>query len=76
MKQNLTVEQSSQLITLGVDESKASLCRIQHEADGEIEYRIVPHDEFCYEMNCLHPKPIFNLSDVLEMLPKVITEKR
>lgn len=75
MKTKLTPEQSQRLIELGVDPSKASMCQIQHSADGETIYRIVEHDEFCYEMSCLHPKPIFNLSDILSLLPKEICER-
>lgn len=72
MKDRLTAEQSNRFIELGVDPSKASMCQIQHSADGETVYRIVEHDEYCYEMSCLHPKPIFTLSDVLTLLPKEI----
>ena len=71
-KTKLTVEQSAKLIELGVDASLASKCRVQHEADFEVEYRIVPHDEFCYEMASLNPQPIFDLSDILSILPKEI----
>ena len=72
IKDKLTIEQSSRLIELGVSDEHASLCRIQHEADGETLYRIVPHDEFCYEMACLNPHPIFKLTDILSLLPKEI----
>lgn len=72
MKTELTVEQSAKLIELGVDASLASKCRVQHEADFEVEYRIVPQDEFCYEMASLNPQPIFDLSDILSILPKEI----
>ncbi len=70
MKTKLTPEESQRLIELGVDPDKASMCQIQHSADGETIYRIVEHDEFCYEMSCLRPKPIFDLSDILSLLPK------
>ena len=72
MKTKLTPEESQRLIELGVDPDKASMCQIQHSADGETIYRIVEHDEFCYEMSCLRPKPIFDLSDILSLLPKEI----
>lgn len=72
MKTTLTIEQSQKLIELGVDPILASKCRVQHEADFEVEYRIVSHDEFCYEMASLDPQPIFDLSDLLSILPKEI----
>ena len=72
MKTTPTIEESAHLIELGVDASLASKCRIQHEADGEVEYRIVPHDEYCYELASLNPQPIFDLSDILSILPKEI----
>ena len=74
MKDKLTPEQSQHLIELGVAPSRASMCQIQHSADGETIYSIVEHDEFCYEMSCLHPKPIFDLSDILSLLPKRIDD--
>ena len=72
MKTTLTIEESGRLIELGVDASLASKCRVQHEVDDKVEYRIVPHDEFCYEMASLNPQPIFDLSDLLSILPKEI----
>lgn len=72
MKTKLTTEESARLIELGVDMKLASKCRVQHEADNEEEYRIVEHDEFCYEMASLNPKPIFDLTDLLSILPKEI----
>lgn len=72
MKTALTPEQSAKLIELGIDPKLASKCRVQHEADDEVEYRIVPHDEFCYEMASLNPSPIFDLSDLLSILPRKI----
>ncbi|MDE7349675.1 MAG: hypothetical protein K2N25_01300, partial [Muribaculaceae bacterium] len=71
-KTTLTIEESARLFELGVDAEKASKCRVQHEADFEVEYRIVLHDEFCYEMASLNPQPIFDLSDLLSILPKEI----
>ena len=75
MKTKLTIEESARLIELGVDAKLASKCQVQHEADFEVEYRIVPHDEFCYEMASLNPQPIFDLSDLLSILPKEIKQE-
>ena len=74
MKTQLTIEESARLIELGVDASLASKCQVQHESDFEVEYRIVPHDEFCYEMASLNPQPMFDLADLLSILPKEIED--
>lgn len=76
MKTELTLEQSAKLIELGVDASLASKCQVQHEADFEVETKIVPHDEFCYEMASLNPQPIFTLTDILTILPKEVIYNR
>ena len=76
MKTALTAEESAKLIELGIDPKLASKCRVQHEADDKVEYRIVPHDEFCYEMASLNPSPIFDLSDLLSILPRKLIDKR
>ena len=72
MKTTLTVEESAKLILFGIDPEMASKCRVCHKADFEVGGTIVPHDEFCYEMASLDPRPIFDIGDILSILPKKI----
>lgn len=72
MKTELTIEQSAHLIELGVDPKLASKCRVEHKSDGLTYFKVVDHDEYCYEIADLNPKPIFSLTDILAILPKEI----
>ncbi len=52
-----------ELAKLGVDISDASMCWIQEP--NEKNYRLVVHDEYCYEMGALNPVPAYTLQDLI-----------
>lgn len=72
MKNQVTsIEQSKRLIELGVPAEKASMAWIKDPNEGV--YSLSVHDEFCYEMSCLEPRPAFTVADLICLLPKSIT---
>lgn len=71
MKNQVTsIEQSKRLIEMGVPAEKASMAWVKDPNEGV--YSLAVHDEFCYEMSCLEPRPAFTVADLLEMMPKDI----
>lgn len=71
----LSTEQMTKLKELGVDTSKASMCYVFFESDGNKYEKLVVHNEDCYEFSSLNPIPTFTLQDVVELLPKVIIKE-
>jgi len=69
MKTNLTLGQSDELVSMGVDPEAASLCSVKREADGKLEYVTMLRNE-CFDKN-KNPDamPIFSLEDLLTLLP-------
>ena len=67
--QVLSIEQMHKLAELGVDISKASMCYVFFESDGQKYTDIVVHDESCYEMACMNSMPTFTLQDMIELMP-------
>lgn len=65
-----TIEQSKRLIEMGVPAVKASMAWVKDPDEGV--YSLTVHDEFCYEMSCLEPRPAFTVADLLGMMPKDI----
>ena len=68
----LSIEQMTKLKELGVDTSKASMCYVFFESDGNKYEKLVVNDEDCYEFASLNPIPTFTLHDIIELLPKAI----
>ena len=71
MRQVLSIDQIKRLRELGVDTGDASMCWIK---DSDWNRFVFPHDEYCYEMNCMEPVPAYTLQDILDKLPKQIDE--
>lgn len=70
--QVLSIEQMKHLVKLGSDTSKASMCWIKNSFDGEYNYILTVHNEWCYEMSHSDPIPTFTLQNILELLPNII----
>ena len=72
MKNQVTsIERSRRLIELGVPAEKASMCWVKDP--NEDEYNLSIHDEYCYEVAALEPRPAFTVADLLEkVLPNAI----
>lgn len=70
--QVLSIKQMQRLIELGIDVSKASMCYVYFESDGQKYTDIVVHDESCYEMACINPMPTFTLQDMINIIPNSI----
>lgn len=62
----LSREQMLSLQSKGVDISDASMCWIKEP--NEKNFRLVVHDEYCYELGCLNPVPAYTLQDIVMML--------
>ena len=71
----LSLEQMTRLKELGVDTSKASMCYVFFESDGNKYEKLVVHNEDCYEFASLNPIPTFDLQDVLALIPKAINSR-
>ncbi len=65
MERNIALsrEQMKELAYLGVDISDASMCWVQEP--NEKNFRMVVHDEYCYEMGCLNPVPAYSFEDIV-----------
>lgn len=67
-EQVLSIEQMNELKRLGIDTSKASVCRIPN--DGNPYLSLGPFTSFDDEdKNFLLPIPTFTLQDILQLLP-------
>ncbi len=68
MERNIAVSRKHifELANLGVDISDASMCWVQEP--NEKNFRLVVHDEYCYEMGCLNPVPAYTLQDLIVKL--------
>ena len=73
--QVLSIEKMQKLKELGIDISKANMCYVSFESDGQKYTYIVVHDESCYEMACMNPIPTFTLQDMIELMPNTINYK-
>lgn len=70
--QVLSIKHMQRLMELGVDVSKASMCYVFFESDGQKYTDIVVHNESCYEMACMNPIPTFTLQDMIELMPSKV----
>ena len=70
-EQVLSIEQMNNLNKLGLATNvEASMCWVKMPSPNDgMEYSLVVHNEFCYEMSCLSPVPTFTLQDLIEILP-------
>ena len=68
--QILSIAQMRHLVSLGVDTSKASMCRVIEMRTNMYEPEI--YDRSNPEMRYLSPIPAFTLQDCIEMMPKNI----
>ena len=72
-EQVLSVEQMQELIDMGIDTSKASICWLIPRLKGEILLHICTEkDEWEYIEKTFMRYPTFTLQDVLKMLPNSI----
>lgn len=72
MKNQVTsIEQSRRLIELGVPAEKAGMCWVRDPNEGD--YNLCVHDEYCYEVAAIEPRPAFTVADLLGILPNCIS---